>query len=199
VLDFGSDTPFHIRPGDAAIATEAQNAPAARPVTRRTFMVWTMAGLLTATVVAIVAPILVYIYPPQGANKELDLKVTLDKALDALQDGEAVKFEAPKDSAFTMLDGGGDNAKGDLAFAGYAVKTQGKVNVFAVNCSHLGCSIAINQDAKRFDCPCHGSQFHLNGTVLHGPAAAPLSHLGWKQGDSPNQLLVRGIQLSGQG
>ena len=46
-----------------AIASEVQPRSDAdglsRPVTRRNFIVWYLAGLLTATVVAIVAPILI--------------------------------------------------------------------------------------------------------------------------------------------
>jgi Rieske Fe-S protein len=157
-----------------------------------------MSGLLTATVVIGLAPILVYLWPapPKGQKKGL-LTIALTKPIDQLADGEAVKIEAPTspNSAFIMADGGGDNAAGELAFGGFVVKNQGKVEVFAINCSHLGCSIALNQGAQSFDCPCHGSRFHLDGTVLHGPAADPLSHLTWKQGDDPKTIQVDGIVL----
>ena len=109
-----------------------------------------------------------------------------------------MKFEAPKDTGFVMKDGGGDNAPGKIAFAAYAVKdTVGKLSIFAVNCSHLGCSVQLNASAKRFDCPCHGSQFSLDGNVVHGPAPVALSHLSWKQADAPNKINVQGIQLGG--
>jgi Rieske Fe-S protein len=157
-----------------------------------------MAALLTSTVVTALAPLLVFLWPapPKGQKKGL-LTVALDKPIDQLNDGEAIKFDAPKspNSAFIMADGGGDNAAGELAFGGFAVKTQGKVNVFAINCSHLGCSVALNESAKTFDCPCHGSRFHLDGTVLRGPAPAPLSHLTWKQGPNPGTIDVDGIVL----
>ena len=94
-----------------------------------------------------------------------------------------------------MRDGGGDNAAGDLAFGGFVVKNKGKVAVFAQNCSHLGCSITYNKDAGSFDCPCHGSRFHLDGTVLHGPAAYPLSNLDWKEGTTPKEIQVEGLVL----
>ena len=55
--------------------------------------------------------------------------------------------------------------------------------------------VALNESAKSFDCPCHGSRFHLDGTVLRGPAAAPLSHLTWKQGSDPNTIEVDGLTL----
>ena len=157
-----------------------------------------MASLLTATVIAGLAPILVYFWPapPKGQKKGL-IKVSLPAPLDQLEDGTATQILAPTspNSAFIMADGGGDNAPGDLAFGAFVIKDQGKVNVFAQNCSHLGCSIAFNKDAKTLDCPCHGSRFHLDGTVLRGPAANPLSHLTWKQGDTASELQVDGIIL----
>ena len=189
---------------ERAIATEVQPRSDAdgpsRPVTRRNFIVWYLAGLLTATVVAIVAPILVFVYPPQGQTKRKDVPITLDKALDALASGDAVKFAAPTETGFIMADGGGDNAPGKVAFAGYAAKDlTGKVNVFAVNCSHLGCSVAFNADAKQFQCPCHGSQFAVDGHVVHGPAVYSLSHLEWKQGSAPTQIVVSSFELKGIG
>ena len=158
-----------------------------------------MAALLTATVVAGAAPILVYLWPapPKGQRKG-PINITLASPISQLQNGHAVKFDAPKtpNSAFVMADGGGDNAAGDLAFGGFVSKdANGKLHVLAINCSHLGCSIALNSDDKTFDCPCHGSRFHLDGTVLHGPAAYPLSNLTWKQGADPTTIAVDGIVL----
>ena len=158
-----------------------------------------MAGLLTATVVTGLAPILVYLWPaPPKGQKKTPVTVALDKPLDQIAAGDAVKFDAPTtpNTAFIMANGGGDNAAGALAFGGFAVTdTDGKQHVFAINCSHLGCPIALNSTDKTFDCPCHGSRFHLNGTVLHGPATAPLSDLSWKQGTDPKTIVVDGIEL----
>ena len=157
-----------------------------------------MASLLTATVVTGLAPILVFLWPapPKGQKKSI-LTVSIGTPLDQIADGDAVKFDAPTspNSAFIMADGGGDNAPGDLAFGGFVVKSQGKVDVLAINCSHLGCSVALNSTAKTFDCPCHGSRFHLDGTVLRGPAAYPLSHLTWQQDSDPSTISVDGIIL----
>jgi cytochrome b6-f complex iron-sulfur subunit len=147
-------------------------------VTRRTFLTWYMAGLMTATVLAGLAPILVYIWPPSPRGQKSGvIDVPLKTAVDAIQELEAVSFDAPQNAAFLMANGGGDNAKGDLAYSGYAIKVQGKMRFFAVNCSHLGCSIQYQDSDHRFHCPCHGSIFNPNGTVFHGPAAFPLSDL----------------------
>jgi len=157
-----------------------------------------MATILTSLTLAGVLPILVYLWPaPPKGQKKGPVIVALDKPIGQLADGEAMKFDAPSspNTAFIMADGGGDNAAGDLAFGGFAVKNGSNVDVFAINCSHLGCSIALNESAKTFDCPCHGSRFHLDGTVLHGPAAFPLSHLTWKEGTDPGTIQVEGIVL----
>lgn len=171
-----------------------------RPITRRNFIVWYLAGLLTATVVAIVAPILIFIYPPETQSKTKDTTIKLDKPLDSIANDDAIKFQSPPETGFVMKDGGGDNAPGKVAFAGYAAKdVSGNLNVFAVNCSHLGCSVQFNANAKRFDCPCHGSQFNINGQVKHGPAAYPLSHLEWKPGNTADEIIVNSYQLKGIG
>jgi Rieske Fe-S protein len=158
-----------------------------------------MAALMTATVVTGLAPILVFLWPaPPKGQKTGPVTVTLDKPIDQLASGEAVKFDAPTspNTAFIMANGGGDNAAGELAFGGFAVKDlTGKNHVFAINCSHLGCSVAVNASDKTFDCPCHGSRFHLDGSVMHGPAAYPLSDLSWHQGPDGKTIVVDGIVL----
>ena len=171
---------------------------APRRVTRRTFLGWWLGALLTATVVTGLLPVLVYFWPaPPKGQKKGPITIALDTPLDQLQEGNATKILAPTspNSAFVMADGGGDNAAGDLAFGGFVVKTKGKIVVWAQSCSHLGCSVAFNQADSSFDCPCHLSRFHLDGSVRRGPASSPLSHLTWKLGDTPTQIQVDGIVL----
>jgi len=45
-------------------------------------------------------------------------------------------------------------------------------------CTHLGCPVSFNSTAQRIDCPCHGSRFGTDGSVLVGPAVRPLRALG---------------------
>lgn len=40
----------------------------------------------------------------------------------------------------------------------------------AVNCPHMGCRLTWNRYDKRWECPCHGSSFEINGKISAGPA-----------------------------
>ena len=48
----------------------------------------------------------------------------------------------------------------------------GRYVVLSPICTHLQCT--VNLEGAQFRCPCHGSTFDLEGTVLQGPATLPL-------------------------
>jgi Rieske Fe-S protein len=45
----------------------------------------------------------------------------------------------------------------------------------SLTCPHLGCTVEVSSGG--FSCPCHGSQFDPDGSVLRGPARDPLPAL----------------------
>ncbi len=52
----------------------------------------------------------------------------------------------------------------------YIVVNQNETTtVLSTRCSHLGCKINELENGKLV-CPCHGSEYDLNGKVLKGPA-----------------------------
>lgn len=53
----------------------------------------------------------------------------------------------------------------------------GEVTCLSAVCTHLGCIVGWNPSATTWDCPCHGSRFRPDGSVIHGPASAPLERL----------------------
>jgi menaquinol-cytochrome c reductase iron-sulfur subunit len=57
----------------------------------------------------------------------------------------------------------------------WVVKTdENKAVVFSPNCTHLGCAYHWDAQANNFLCPCHTSEFSIDGKVLAGPAPRPL-------------------------
>ena len=56
----------------------------------------------------------------------------------------------------------------------FVVRDEDDFHVISGVCTHLGCTVQWRQDERRFDCPCHGSRFREDGTVISGPAPRPL-------------------------
>lgn len=49
---------------------------------------------------------------------------------------------------------------------------EGRYIALSSVCTHLGCQ--VRKLPQSFRCPCHGSTYDLEGTVLRGPAQRPL-------------------------
>ncbi|WP_018933794.1 FAD-dependent oxidoreductase [Gracilibacillus lacisalsi] len=54
---------------------------------------------------------------------------------------------------------------------------QNQVHAVDTTCTHLGCECNWNQAEKSWDCPCHGSRFSYDGTIIEGPATKHLKKI----------------------
>ena len=72
---------------------------------------------------------------------------------------------SPGDSAIVQAEG--------ESFAAYRAP-DGELFALSPVCTHLGCKVHWNSVETSWDCPCHGSRFRHDGTVIEGPAIAPL-------------------------
>lgn len=51
---------------------------------------------------------------------------------------------------------------------------RGEVHAVSATCTHLGCIVDFDEADATWRCPCHGSRFAIDGSVLEGPATEPL-------------------------
>jgi len=54
---------------------------------------------------------------------------------------------------------------------------RGELQLLSPACTHLGCLVTWNPAERSWDCPCHGSRYAPDGTVLEGPAVEPLDRV----------------------
>ncbi len=83
----------------------------------------------------------------------------------ALALDKAEKLKAPGGSALLKIQ------NRELLFIRDA---EDSVHVLDPICTHRQCTVGYDRDKKRIVCPCHGSNYALDGTVLNGPAERPL-------------------------
>ncbi|MFE3192718.1 ubiquinol-cytochrome c reductase iron-sulfur subunit [Nocardia sp. NPDC059240] len=99
---------------------------------------------------------------------------TSNQPASAAPNATAAKADAKKDGdelAYTK-----DVPVGGGVIAGDTVVTQptaGQFQGFSSTCTHLGCKVNEVTDGL-IKCPCHGSSYHLDGTVAGGPAPRAL-------------------------
>jgi cytochrome b6-f complex iron-sulfur subunit len=59
------------------------------------------------------------------------------------------------------------------------IRTESGFEAISLVCTHLGCT--VEQAGDGFSCPCHGSEYSSDGSVLRGPAQDPLPVLRVEQ------------------
>jgi Rieske Fe-S protein len=71
--------------------------------------------------------------------------------------------------------GQGRVARDGLGKTGVYRDLDGETHAVSLRCTHLGCLLRFNPAERSWDCPCHGSRFDIDGSVLEGPATKPLA------------------------
>jgi Rieske Fe-S protein len=66
-----------------------------------------------------------------------------------------------------------------------------EVKVFSATCTHLGCQVLWDTDAKQFKCPCHGGVYAANGDVVAGPPPRGLQTIDARIDGGDDSVLVR--------
>jgi len=155
-------THLETTPSEAPLP-EMPGCPPPTSPARRRILAW-LAGL-TGTIAAACAgvPIIGYLLSPI-IKRPSDAWLALGK-LDSFAVGatQLVRFENPTAR--------GQGWTGVVAQTAAYVRrlSDTEFQVFAVNCTHLGCPVSWFPQSGLFMCPCHGGVYYENGDHASGP------------------------------
>jgi Rieske Fe-S protein len=68
-----------------------------------------------------------------------------------------------------------------------------RLQVFAVNCAHLGCPVRWFPQSGLFMCPCHGGAYYADGARASGPPERGLFEYAYKV--ESGELLIRAGEM----
>ena len=172
--DSSSSIDCHLSEAEAPTHSEENEATEDNQGERRGFIKFlciVIGGIVSA--VPFGAGIWAYINPltrEKGVDGDGFLKIT---SLDAIpDDGTPAKFSviADKEDAWNKF-------KNISVGAIYLRKEAGKVKALHTVCPHLGCFIDYRSTKSDFFCPCHNSNFKLDGSIVSGVSPRPMDPL----------------------
>ena len=172
--DSSSSIDCHLSEAEAPTQSEENVATEDNQGERRGFIKFlciVIGGIVSA--VPFGAGIWAYINPltrEKGVDGDGFLKIT---TLDAIpDDGTPAKFSviADKEDAWNKF-------KNISVGAIYLRKEAGKVKALHTVCPHLGCFIDYRSSKSDFFCPCHNSNFKLDGSIVSGVSPRPMDPL----------------------
>ena len=134
--------------------------------TRRVFHLAVIYVLGAVITLAMAIPTAIYLLIPPRARKQSDWIDAGD--ISQLRPGEPVELIFEQD----RLDGW--KLQSEKRTAWVVKEADNKIVAFGPQCTHLACAYHWEGDANKFICPCHGSEFSIDGKVLAGPAPRPL-------------------------
>jgi glycine/D-amino acid oxidase-like deaminating enzyme/nitrite reductase/ring-hydroxylating ferredoxin subunit len=116
------------------------------------------------------------VYDP--ARKPVAAALTyLKENMTAVENYAAYLGAGEIDKAEDLKPGEGGLLRSGLKKIAAARDPNGTLHLRSASCTHLGCLVHWNSTEQCWDCPCHGSQFAPDGSVLNGPAMSPLPAL----------------------
>lgn len=134
---------------------------------RRFLMNLIVVGSTAVTVGAIGFPFVAFLFPP-GAGGGAGGTPAKDALGNDIIAKEYLASKPAKDRSLAQ------GLKGDATYL--IVKEDKTLESYGLNavCTHLGCVVPWSAASNKFMCPCHGSQYAPDGSVVRGPAPLPL-------------------------
>jgi len=140
--------------------------PGDQTQSRRGFGYAVIYGLGASIGAALAIPAALYLFLPPKTGKQQSWVEAGD--LSQLRPG------TPEEMTFRRTHADGWKIYSEKGTAWVVKNADGKILAFSPTCTHLGCAYHWDTGKSEFVCPCHGSEFALDGTVLSGPAPRPL-------------------------
>jgi glycine/D-amino acid oxidase-like deaminating enzyme/nitrite reductase/ring-hydroxylating ferredoxin subunit len=117
------------------------------------------------------------LYTPSRFDADPDIKSFISTNADVAKHLIKGKLEfVPKDPG-DLVNGEGSVVMHKGQRAGAYKDENGKLYIVDTTCTHLGCECEWNRAEKSWDCPCHGSRFAYDGSVIEGPAKKALKNM----------------------
>lgn len=69
----------------------------------------------------------------------------------------------------------------------------GRFVAFTTYCTHVGCPVRWEEEARLFLCPCHGGAFYADGAVAAGPPPRPLDRYPIRVRDGTVEIRTVGV------
>ena len=156
---------------DSSVATPS----AARKVSRRKWLMPIGIALNAVAGALIAVPILGYLLAPAGRRQ-------MKADLDWVTLGDLTQFPVGETRLATYRNPfvrPWDGDTGDIACWVRRISTD-KLQVFAINCAHLGCPVRWFPQSELFMCPCHGGAYYADGSRASGPPPRGLFEYTYK-------------------
>ncbi|NIM75628.1 MAG: Rieske 2Fe-2S domain-containing protein [Armatimonadetes bacterium] len=149
---------------------------------RRRFLSW-LSGVITAIIALLLG------VPLLGAFIGPSLKQRKEKWV-ALGPVRSLPDNMPTRFKFSYQDVDGWRVA-MVSGTAYAVqRPKEKLYVLSNICTHLGCPVKWDDDARRFLCPCHAGVFDIEGNVISGPPPRPLDRYRYRVEEGVLQILI---------
>ncbi|WP_281658896.1 FAD-dependent oxidoreductase [Halobacillus sp. Cin3] len=114
------------------------------------------------------------LFKPSRFKSDPSMKQFISQNFDVAAHLVEGKVELVEDKPNRLKKGEGMVVQWKGQRAGAFRDEEGQLHVLDTTCTHLGCEVEWNSAEHSWDCPCHGSRFSYDGSVMEGPADQPL-------------------------
>src|SRR5580692_3436902 len=149
---------------DQQSTAERATTPSPKPISRRNMLMILGIGINAVAGILFSVPIIGYIFAPARRRE-----MSADLAWVSL--GKITQFPEGETRLATYRNPLVRPSDGDTANIPCWVRhiSAGKWQVFAINCTHLGCPVRWFPQSGLFMCPCHGGAYYADGARASGP------------------------------